>query len=189
MQIFASCSVCVTPAKVAYLLRLFCKTRSIISHVLLTPPLHEPGKTSGPSPSRLYLITMSNISNLRPTALKSVLSIAGASEVLEDIIQGTVPHLPRGPFTHEWQKIAQAQNVFVYEEHSSGIRIWNDHIHWKTVQTTPFVIEAFPTPPAGWSSESLPRGLMRISIDIAVGKIKHSIVSYQVARQPIRALL
>jgi hypothetical protein len=170
-------------------------TSQISTWITSTPVFFSLLRFFNPNYYRLQIVkslsrsTMSNVP-LFPTVRKLVLSYADASQVVRDCLQGTLCHVPRGPYRHEWQGTAQEQNVFVYEESCSGLRVWNDHIRWTRIYTAPdLVIEAFPTPPPSSLPASLSLGLMRISFDIACRGCKHSVVSYQCVDYLSRGLL
>ncbi|KAL7904025.1 Gti1/Pac2 family domain-containing protein [Trichoderma velutinum] len=50
--------------------------------------------------------------------------------LIESCLQGHINHVPRQPNDRERQGLISRGNIFIYEEHASGIKRWTDGIPW-----------------------------------------------------------
>ncbi|KAI1115027.1 Gti1/Pac2 family-domain-containing protein [Nemania sp. NC0429] len=50
--------------------------------------------------------------------------------LFEACLTGHLSHVPRRPHDRERPQLIQSGNVFIYEEHSSGIKRWTDGVPW-----------------------------------------------------------
>ncbi|PON20211.1 Gti1/Pac2 family protein [Trichoderma gamsii] len=50
--------------------------------------------------------------------------------LFESCLQGHINHVPRQPNDRERQELISSGNIFIYEEHASGIKCWADGISW-----------------------------------------------------------
>ncbi|KAL7903645.1 Gti1/Pac2 family domain-containing protein [Trichoderma velutinum] len=50
--------------------------------------------------------------------------------LFESCLQGHINHVPRQPNDLERQELSSSGNIFIYEEHASGIKRWIDGISW-----------------------------------------------------------
>lgn len=74
---------------------------------------------------------MSNQSNpLRPTFEGLVASTFDSLILFEACLDGRLTHVPRRPHDRERQDLIKSGNVFIYEEHASGIKRWTDGVSW-----------------------------------------------------------
>ncbi|EFY91944.1 Gti1/Pac2 family protein [Metarhizium acridum CQMa 102] len=74
---------------------------------------------------------MSNQSNpLRPTFEGLVASTYDSLVLFEACLSGRLTHVPRRPHDRERQDLIKSGNVFIYEEHASGIKRWTDGVSW-----------------------------------------------------------
>ncbi|KAH6969114.1 gluconate transport inducer 1/Pac2, partial [Fusarium avenaceum] len=53
-----------------------------------------------------------------------------ASIIFENTFTGRCNHVPRRPHDRERQDLIKSGNVFIYEEHASGIKRWTDSLSW-----------------------------------------------------------
>ncbi|KAM0200611.1 hypothetical protein ACHAPA_011612 [Fusarium lateritium] len=67
---------------------------------------------------------------LHPTFHGFVNSTLDASILFEASFAGRCMHVPRRPHDRERQDLIKSGNVFIYEEHASGIKRWTDSISW-----------------------------------------------------------
>lgn len=70
------------------------------------------------------------INPLLPTYQGYVNSTFDALLLFEACLTGRLTHVPRRPHDRERQDLIQSGNVFIYEEHASGIKRWTDGISW-----------------------------------------------------------
>ncbi|KAL7894127.1 Gti1/Pac2 family domain-containing protein [Trichoderma sp. SZMC 28014] len=76
-------------------------------------------------------ITMSGaIAPLAPTFNGHIATTMDAAILFEACLQGRIPHVPRRPHDRERQDLIASGNVFIYEEHASGIKRWTDGVSW-----------------------------------------------------------
>ncbi|KAF5716427.1 Sge1 [Fusarium mundagurra] len=73
---------------------------------------------------------MSGTMPLRPTYQGFVRDTTDALIIFEACLSGTLLHVPRRPHDRERQDLIKSGNIFVYEEHASGIKRWTDSISW-----------------------------------------------------------
>lgn len=50
--------------------------------------------------------------------------------LFEATLSGSLAHIPRRPHDRERGQLIRSGNVFIYEEHSSGIKRWTDGVAW-----------------------------------------------------------
>ncbi|KAG6157073.1 hypothetical protein E4U51_008098 [Claviceps purpurea] len=74
---------------------------------------------------------MSGPSNpLNPTFEGHIASTLDALVLFEACLSGRLNHVPRRPHDRERQDLIKSGNIFIYEEHASGIKRWTDGISW-----------------------------------------------------------
>lgn len=74
---------------------------------------------------------MSGQSNtLNPTFDGHIASTLDALILFEACLSGHLNHVPRRPHDRERQDLIKSGNVFIYEEHASGIKRWTDGVSW-----------------------------------------------------------
>ena len=74
--------------------------------------------------------TFAMVSSLSPTFYGCVGSTQDALILFEACLTGTLNHLARRPYDRERPNLIKSGNIFIYEEHSSGIKRWTDGIPW-----------------------------------------------------------
>ncbi|KAK1487025.1 Gti1/Pac2 family protein [Colletotrichum tamarilloi] len=67
---------------------------------------------------------------LNPTFIGHVASTLDALVLFEACLSSALHHVPRRPHDRERQDLIKSGNVFIYEEHSSGIKRWTDGVAW-----------------------------------------------------------
>ncbi|KAI0846315.1 Gti1/Pac2 family-domain-containing protein [Daldinia vernicosa] len=67
---------------------------------------------------------------LLPTFHGYISSTMDALILFEACLSGRLSHVPRRPHDRERSELIASGNVFMYEEHSSGIRRWTDGVPW-----------------------------------------------------------
>ncbi|KAI8635011.1 Gti1/Pac2 family-domain-containing protein [Xylariaceae sp. FL1651] len=67
---------------------------------------------------------------LHPTFTGFIGSTMDALILFEACLSGRLSHVPRRPHDRERGQLIQSGNVFIYEEHSSGIKRWTDGVPW-----------------------------------------------------------
>ncbi|KAH8653644.1 Gti1/Pac2 family-domain-containing protein [Xylariales sp. PMI_506] len=67
---------------------------------------------------------------LTPTWQGIVLTTYDALVLFEACLTGRLSHVPRRPHDRERASLITSGNVFIYEEHSSGIKRWTDGVVW-----------------------------------------------------------
>ncbi|KAI0976053.1 Gti1/Pac2 family-domain-containing protein [Xylaria arbuscula] len=67
---------------------------------------------------------------LSPTMQGYVASTMDALIIFEACLSGVLAHVPRRPHDRERPDLIKSGNIFVYEEHSSGVKRWTDGIAW-----------------------------------------------------------
>lgn len=76
-------------------------------------------------------MAMSSPSNpLNPTFEGHIASTIDALILFEACLSGQLNHVPRRPHDRERQDLIKSGNVFIYEEHASGIKRWTDGVSW-----------------------------------------------------------
>jgi hypothetical protein len=80
--------------------------------------------------SNFQLHTMSSSSPLNPTFYGHIASTQDALLLFEACLNGTLNHVARRPHDRERSGLIKSGNVFIYEEHSSGIKRWTDGVPW-----------------------------------------------------------
>ncbi|GAO19627.1 hypothetical protein UVI_02022480 [Ustilaginoidea virens] len=74
---------------------------------------------------------MSGPSNpLNPTFEGHIASTLDALILFEACLSGNLNHVPRRPHDRERQDLIKSGHIFIYEEHSSGIKRWTDGVSW-----------------------------------------------------------
>ncbi|KAL6695200.1 Gti1/Pac2 family domain-containing protein [Trichoderma pleuroticola] len=73
---------------------------------------------------------MASQSPLNPTFKGHVATTWDALLLFEACLQGQINHVPRRPHDRERQELISSGNIFIYEEHASGIKRWTDGISW-----------------------------------------------------------
>lgn len=74
--------------------------------------------------------TMPLISPLLPTFYGYISSTRDALLLFEACLSGTLSPIPQRPLDRERESLIRSGNVFVYEEHSAGIKRWTDGVPW-----------------------------------------------------------
>ncbi|KAI0121810.1 Gti1/Pac2 family-domain-containing protein [Daldinia grandis] len=69
-------------------------------------------------------------SPLLPTFHGYIASTMDALILFEACLSGRLSHVPRRPHDRERSELIASGNVFMYEEHSSGIKRWTDGVPW-----------------------------------------------------------
>ena len=69
-------------------------------------------------------------SQLTPTFQGHIASTHDALILFEACLSGAISHVARRPHDRERSGLIQSGNVFIYEEHSSGIKRWTDGVPW-----------------------------------------------------------
>ncbi|KAI1660513.1 Gti1/Pac2 family-domain-containing protein [Daldinia decipiens] len=69
-------------------------------------------------------------SPLLPTFHGYIASTMDALILFEACLSGRLSHVPRRPHDRERTELIASGNVFMYEEHSSGIKRWTDGVPW-----------------------------------------------------------
>ncbi|KAI8954607.1 Gti1/Pac2 family-domain-containing protein [Xylaria longipes] len=67
---------------------------------------------------------------LAPTFEGYIGSTMDALILFEASLRGVISHVPRRPHDRERSQLIRSGNVFIYEEHSSGIKRWTDGVPW-----------------------------------------------------------
>lgn len=67
---------------------------------------------------------------LEPTFRGHVSSTLDALVLFEACLSGILNHVPRRPHDRERQDLIKSGNIFIYEEHASGIKRWTDGVSW-----------------------------------------------------------
>ncbi|KAK8035675.1 hypothetical protein PG993_010670 [Apiospora rasikravindrae] len=67
---------------------------------------------------------------LQPTFVGYISSTMDALVLFEGCLTGHISHVPRRPHDRERANLIRSGNVFIYEEHSSGIKRWTDGVPW-----------------------------------------------------------
>lgn len=73
---------------------------------------------------------MSSASPLAPTYHGHIASTQDALLLFEACLSGSLNHVARRPHDRERANLIKSGNVFIYEEHSSGIKRWTDGVPW-----------------------------------------------------------
>jgi len=73
---------------------------------------------------------MASASPLSPTFYGHIASTQDALILFEACLNGTITHVARRPHDRERASLIKSGNVFIYEEHSSGIKRWTDGVPW-----------------------------------------------------------
>ncbi|KAI6251477.1 Global transcription regulator sge1 [Erysiphe necator] len=67
---------------------------------------------------------------LAPTFYGHIASTQDALLLFEACLSGALAHVARRPHDRERANLIKSGNVFIYEEHSSGIKRWTDGVPW-----------------------------------------------------------
>jgi len=73
---------------------------------------------------------MASASPLSPTFYRYIASTQDALLLSEACLSGALNHVARRPHDRERVSLIKSGNVFIYEEHSSGIKRWSDGVLW-----------------------------------------------------------
>jgi hypothetical protein len=73
---------------------------------------------------------MATASPLSPTFYGHIASTQDALLLFEACLSGALNHVARRPHDRERVSLIKSGNVFIYEEHSSGIKRWTDGVPW-----------------------------------------------------------
>ena len=73
---------------------------------------------------------MGSASPLSPTFHGHIASTQDALLLFEACLSGQLNHVARRPHDRERASLIKSGNVFIYEEHSSGIKRWTDGVPW-----------------------------------------------------------
>ena len=73
---------------------------------------------------------MASASPLAPTFYGHIASTQDALLLFEACLSGALNHVARRPHDRERASLIKSGNVFIYEEHSSGIKRWTDGVPW-----------------------------------------------------------
>src|SRR3978361_1609969 len=73
---------------------------------------------------------MASASALSPTFYGHIASTQDALLLFESCLSGALNHVARRPHDRERAGLIRSGNVFIYEEHSSGIKRWTDGVPW-----------------------------------------------------------
>lgn len=73
---------------------------------------------------------MGSSSPLSPTFQGHIASTQDALLLFEACLNGQLNHVARRPHDRERANLIKSGNVFIYEEHSSGIKRWTDGVPW-----------------------------------------------------------
>ncbi|KXJ94578.1 Gti1/Pac2 family-domain-containing protein [Microdochium bolleyi] len=69
-------------------------------------------------------------SPLNPTFRGYIATTMDALVLFEACLSGRLSHVPRRPHDRERSALIRSGHVFIYEEHSSGIKRWTDGVPW-----------------------------------------------------------
>ena len=87
--------------------------------------------TASKSPTKTIVdSTMASASTLSPTFYGHIASTQDALLLFEACLSGALNHVARRPHDRERISLIKSGNVFIYEEHSSGIKRWTDGVPW-----------------------------------------------------------
>lgn len=67
---------------------------------------------------------------LEPTFRGYISTTLDALLLFESCLSGRLHHVARRPHDRERSELIQSGNIFIYEEHSSGIKRWTDGVSW-----------------------------------------------------------
>ena len=73
---------------------------------------------------------MTSASPLSPTFYGHIASTQDALLLFELCLSGTLNHVTRRAHDRKRASLIKSENVFIYEEHSSGIKPWTDGVPW-----------------------------------------------------------
>jgi Gti1/Pac2 family transcription factor len=73
---------------------------------------------------------MALASTLPPTFYGHIASTQDALLLFEACLSGAINHVARRPHDCERPSLIKSGNIFIYEEHSSGVKRWTDGVHW-----------------------------------------------------------
>lgn len=65
-----------------------------------------------------------------PTFRGHISTTMDALVLFESCLHGRLNHVPRRPHDRERQDLIASGNIFIYEEHASGIKRWTDGVSW-----------------------------------------------------------
>lgn len=67
---------------------------------------------------------------LQPTWIGFILTTRDVCLLMEMVLSGRLPHVPRRPHERERPEIIKSGNIFIYEESVSGVKRWTDGVNW-----------------------------------------------------------
>lgn len=107
---------------------------------------------------------MSQIVPVAPTK-QNVRSVSEIPVIIEGCLLGKLNHTARPPREHDFVDLLQHGNVYIFEEHSSGIQRWEDGIRWRhKITVREFTIETNPVAKnAVWKMNPIPHGIARLT--------------------------
>lgn len=73
---------------------------------------------------------MNSTVQLTPTYHGFISSTYDALVLFEACLSGQINHVARRPHDREREHVIKSGNIFIYEEHSSGIKRWTDGVSW-----------------------------------------------------------
>ncbi|KAF4471704.1 Gti1 Pac2 family [Fusarium albosuccineum] len=136
----------------------------------------------------------------RPIFRGHIASTTDALVLFGACLSGSLKHIPRRIHNHEYQDLIRSGNVFIYEEHSSGIKIWTDGVSWSPRYSLgnfdiyreledPFSSAIDPGVGGKYAAHApssspidlcplKPKGLVKKTISITLQGITHHLVSY-----------
>ncbi|TQV90236.1 cAMP-independent regulatory protein pac2 [Cordyceps javanica] len=76
------------------------------------------------------LFSENQSASLTPTFQGHIASTLDALVLFESCLKGMLPRVPRRPHDRERQDLIKSGSIFIYEEHSSGIKRWTDGVSW-----------------------------------------------------------
>ncbi|KAI1328496.1 Gti1/Pac2 family-domain-containing protein [Xylariaceae sp. FL0255] len=76
------------------------------------------------------MASQSTNSPMTPTFQGYIATTMDALILFEACLAGPMSHVPRRPHDRERPQLIKSGNVFIYEEHSSGIKRWTDGVPW-----------------------------------------------------------
>ena len=87
------------------------------------------GRVSGGATPYIHHHTSTG-ATLQPVFFGYISSTVDALVLFEACLTGHMSHVPRRPHERERANLIRSGNVFIYEEHSSGIKRWTDGVPW-----------------------------------------------------------
>ncbi len=106
---------------------------------------------------------------ISPTFRCLIASVADALLLIEACLEGCLNHLPRKRYRQELVCLAQAGNVYIYEENASGFKTWDNHLDWTFIGNE----EGLHT------FMAVPLALRKVTASLGFGDTTHHLVAYQ----------